>query len=155
MMSDYVKDGYLGCISCDEIDQLIKPSLNYDKFGFVMNKDPSNKPGSHWVACYIDTIDDLSLEYYDPFGENPDERFFSDIKNIIDAHKPDVYLKFKINRIKDQRENSSLCGFHSMRFLMSRFDGKEFRECSGYSDVLKAEKKAKGMLSKADKFGYI
>lgn len=155
MMSDYVKDGYLGCISCDEIDQLIKPSLYYDKFGFVMNKDPSTKPGSHWVACYIDTIDDLSLEYYDPFGENPEERFFSDIKNIIDAHKPDVYLKFKINRIKDQRENSSLCGFHSMRFLMSRFDGKEFRECSGYSDVLKAEKKAKGMLSKADKFGYI
>jgi hypothetical protein len=154
-MAPYAKKGFLGVVAVDEIPQLIKRSLSYDKFGFVMNTDYSYEPGSHWVAVYIDTIDDCSLEYYNSFAEPPDPIFLKEIKKLIDAHKLGIYLKFKVNKIKQQAENSSLCGFHAMRFLMNRFDGKPFVDCSGYSDVRNSEKKAGKMLEKYDRFGYI
>lgn len=154
-MQEYIKDGFIGVVAADELDELIKPSLQYDKFGFVMNKDSSDKPGSHWVAVYVDTVDDCSVEYYDSFAEDPDPLFLTQVKKLIDAHKLDIYLKFKINRIKEQAENSPLCGFHAMRFLIDRFKGKDFKDCSGYSNVRQSEKQAGSMMKKYDRFGYI
>lgn len=120
-----------------------------------MNTDPSYKQGEHWVAIYVDTTEDKSLEYYDSFAEDPPDNFMNDIKQLIDAHKIPYYLKFKINRIKEQAENSMLCGFHAMKFLIDRFNGKPFKDCSGYSDVRKSEMKAGNMAKKYERFGYI
>ncbi len=154
-MKEYLDDGFIGVVAADELEDLIKPSLKFDKFGFVMNKDPSDKPGSHWVAVYVDTVDDCAVEYYDSFAEDPDPLFLSQIKKLIDSHDLDIYLKFKINRVKEQAENSPLCGFHAMRFLIDRFKGKDFKECSGYSNVRQSEKQAGQMMKKFDRFGYI
>ena len=155
MLDEYQKKGFIGCVAADEFSELIQPSLQFDKFGFIFNRDKASQPGSHWLACYVDTIDDCSVEYYDSFAEEPSELFMKEIKKIIDAHKLKYYLKFKVNRIKEQAENSSLCGFHAVRFLIDRFKGKPFKECSGYSDVRKQEKLAGGMMKKYDRFGYI
>ncbi|MGV8131482.1 MAG: Ulp1 family isopeptidase [Candidatus Pacearchaeota archaeon] len=155
MMSPYKKNGFLGVISADEIDLLIKPSLKKNKFGFIMNLDTSDQPGSHWVALYIDLVDNCEINYYDSFAEEPSELFLQEIKKLIDAHDLDYYLKMKINRIKQQAENSALCGFHAIRFLIDRFEGKPFIEASRFSEVRQSEKKAQGMLNKYDKFGYI
>lgn len=159
MMSRYVDDGFLGVVAADEVDELGPKSSRYDKFGFIMNKDTSDKPGSHWVAVYVDTIDDKSVEYYDSFGEQPDEIFLREVKGLIQAHKLPIYLKMKINKVKRQAENSNLCGFHAMKFLMDRFEGKPFVEASGWSEVRKGEADAKklmdNMSGKGTKFGYI
>lgn len=159
MMSRYVDDGFLGVVAADEVDELGPKSSRYDKFGFIMNKDTSDKPGSHWTACFVDTIDDKSVEYYDSFGEEPDEIFLREVKGLIQAHKLPIYLKMKINKVKRQAENSNLCGFHAMKFLMDRFEGKPFVEASGWSEVRKGEADAKklmdNMSGKGTKFGYI
>lgn len=155
IMMKFKPNGFIGVVAADELDQLVEPSKGLDKFGFVMNKDTSDKPGSHWLAVYVDLVDDMSVEYYDSFAEEPDDIFLEQIKTLLDSHDLDVYLKFKVNRIKEQAENSVLCGFHAMKFLMDRFNGKPFKECSGYSDVRKQEHLAGGMLDKFDKFGYI
>lgn len=155
MMKDYKPKGFLGVISADEVVKLIQESLKFDKFGWVMNKDTADKPGSHWVAVYCDLDGDCSIDYYDSFAEDPDHIFLEQIKQLIDSHDLTYYLKMKINRIKQQAENSSLCGFHAMRFLMDRFKGKKFVEASGYSEVRSSEKAAKGLMEKFERFGYI
>ena len=155
MMSGYKSKGYLGCIAADEIPELIKPSLKFDKVGWIMNKDVEALPGSHWVGVYVDFVDDCAIEYSDSFGEDPDERFFTDIKAFVDAHKPQFYLKMKINRVVKQRENSSTCGLMAIRFLLDRFEGKTFVDSTGWNDVTKGEAAANTLLKKADRFGYI
>ena len=47
--------------------------------GFIMNLDPSDKPGSHWVAVYINGD---SIEYFDPLAGPPSEDFVNRIKNL-------------------------------------------------------------------------
>lgn len=153
MMKGY--KGFLGVVAADEVHYLAKKSLNHDKFGFVMNKDPASSPGSHWVAVFIDTVDDKAVEYFDSFAEEPDDLLLSELKKFMQIHKLDIYLKFKVNRVKSQAENSSLCGFHAMKFLMDRFAGKPFVDASGWSDVRKREHEAKELMQKFDRFDYI
>ena len=62
-----------------------------------------------------------------------------DIKGLIDKIKPKDYLKFKINRIKEQCASTDNCGYFAMRFLMDRFNNIKWKDASGYSDVMKSE----------------
>lgn len=155
LMEPYAKDGFIGVVSADDIKQLIPASLEFDKFGFIMNKDKKNQPGSHWVAIYCDLTDEKEINYFDSFAEEPDPIFYEQIKKLIDAHKLPIYLKMKINKIVEQSNSSALCGFHAMKFLIDRFKGKEFKDVSGYSDIRHGEDKAKELLHKYDRFGYI
>lgn len=156
MMDKYVDKGYVGCISSNEVGK-INPKDN-DRIGFVMNTLPSTATAEeyasagHWVGVYIDFKKDKSVEYFDPFGEDPPKDFFTQIKTLIDKKGLPYYLKMKINRIKVQDDRTSTCGFHSARFLMDRFGGKPFRECTGFSDVRHGEAQAKALEKK---FGFI
>jgi hypothetical protein len=125
------------------------------KMGVIINLDKSSQPGSHWVALFIDADKDKAVEYYDSFAEEPPASLMKDIKGIIDKINPSTYLKFKINRIKQQRENSDSCGLMAMQFLIDRFNGKPFIDCTGYSDIANSERKAKKFKQKLHKFGYI
>jgi hypothetical protein len=151
IMNKYKAKGFKGVYAIDEINKI--PIS--DKMGVVLNLDPSNKPGSHWVALYIDSKGDRSVEYYDSFGRDPPASLMKDLKQMIDKINPNVYLKFKINKIKQQSVSSDNCGFFAMQFLIDRFNGKPFKECSGYSEVAKGEKKAEKFKHKLEKFGYI
>jgi len=137
-MKPYKDKGFFGVIGSNEINTI----PNQKRVGFVMNTDPNYKSGKHWVGVYIDARPhgDQVLEYYDSFGDPPSDSFMKDIKNLIDKINPNVYLKFKINRIKHQSVSSENCGYFAMKFLMDRFNDKDWKDCSGYSDVLKSEK---------------
>lgn len=133
IMKPWRKKGYIGTYAIDQIKNL-DPG-RHKKFGFVMNLDKSSKPGSHWVAVFVDTKHDMSVEYYDSFGEEPPKEFLKNIKILIDRLGINVYLKMKINRIVQQHANSKNCGWFALRFLMHRFDGKDWKFCSGYKDL--------------------
>ncbi|EGG18909.1 hypothetical protein DFA_02648 [Cavenderia fasciculata] len=90
-----------------------------------MNLDPHNKPGSHWIAVYIDADKDKSVEYYDSFGQEPTDDFMKQLKDLIDEINPDYYLKFKLNKVIDQSSNSTTCGYHAIKFLLNRYNGNE------------------------------
>lgn len=134
------------------IDQLNLVPVRKE-MGFILNTDPSTKKGSHWVAVYI--VNNDSIEYYDSFGEDPPRRFMKGIKKLIDKLKPEVYMKFKINRVIDQRSNSGNCGLLAMNFLINRFKGIPFKECSGFSNVMKSERMIRKMRKRLEGFGYI
>ena len=45
-------------------------------------------------------------------------------------------MKLKVNRVKHQAEGDDVatCGYHSMRFLIERLNGKSFPQATGYDD---------------------
>jgi hypothetical protein len=150
-MKPFRKYGWKGTYNIDELNKI---PLSH-KMSFIMNLSPSYKKGTHWVAVYIDTKNDKSVEYYDSYGEDPPLEFMRNIKTLINKLHPEYYLKFKINKIVDQRANSQTCGYHCINFLLDRYKGKPFKDCTGYSEIMKSEKKADELKEKFKKFGLI
>ena len=116
-----------------------------------MNLQPEGSPGSHWVAVFVSPEKDRSVEYYDSYAGGPSKQFMKDIKGFVEKMSPGTYLKFKENRIKHQSRSSKRCGYHSCLFLMDRHKGIKFKDCSGYSDITSAEKRAKKLEKKFDR----
>lgn len=145
MMKKYKK--FIRAYALDEFKHA--PIGKKKQFGMIINLDDSSKPGSHWVALYIDK--NSSVEYYDSFGREPTKTFLKHLQFLISRVKPSHYLKFKINKIVDQHVNTDSCGYLAMLFLIDRFKGKPFRECTGYNNVSKGERRA----ARFEKFGLI
>jgi hypothetical protein len=154
MMNRYDSQGYIGTIAADQVKSIAKRVKKNQIVSFVMNLDPSTKGGSHWVSVYIDPKKDQTLEYYDSFGREPSKQFTDDIKYVIDALKPEGYLKFKINRIINQSATSSNCGWFAMKFILDRYRGKPFPECTGFDESAVGEKQIE-KFKKEIPFNYI
>lgn len=120
----------------DEIPTLLPYVNKHTKiFPFVINNKNSDSEGQHWVASAIN-IPRGELVYYDSYGENPTPTFMRDIKLLIDKINPEVYLKFKINRVRKQGDSQN-CGFHASKFVIDYLKGEKFPKASGFSDVIK------------------
>lgn len=151
MMKNYKQ--FIGCYYIDEISK-IKPPKN--AFGIIVFKPWSHgSKDGHWTAIYIDPTHDKSIEYYDSFGNDAPPEIPRQLKKLIDRINPASYLKYKVNRIKNQRANSDTCGYMCMSFLKDRFNGKKFKDITGYSTVMKSEQNMKRLRKKIAKFGYI
>lgn len=126
-------------IAADEMDTIL-PLINKNKkeFGFVINSDESDGPGQHWRACYINR-EKGEIDFYDSLVSEPTEQFLKGLYDIMVKWQDDVYYKLKINRIKDQRNDTSTCGQFTIKFLSDMYDGKKFKEASGYDNTLKGE----------------
>jgi hypothetical protein len=148
-MMDGVK-GFIGVYPANFLKML--PKNLPKKFGFVMNLDKANKSGSHWVAVWVDTEQDLSVEYYDSFAREPSKDFLKQIKKLIDRLNINVYLKFKINRIQEQKTSTANCGWFAMKFIIDRKNGIPFKESTNYNDSTKGEKDIEEFKNK---FSYI
>ena len=121
-------------------------------FSFVMNTDLSSGPGKHWVAVRVDTRDENTVEYYDSFGEEPSKHFMKQLNKLVNKLDVPVYLKLKINKIKDQNVNTNNCGWFAMSFIIDRNLGRPFRECSGYDASIAGEENIDALKNK---FGYV
>jgi len=121
--------------------------------GIIMNTQPRSSEGKHWVAVYIDTVKDKSVEYYDPLGDPPDKNFDTDIMQIINKLKPKNMLKYKINSVANQ-DASDNCGEHCMKFINDRYSGKSFTDTTGYKEIKNQQNVSKKEADLA-KFGYI
>jgi len=142
--------GYIGTFPADFMKFL--PKRLPKVFSFIMNTDPSSKPGKHWVAVRVDTRDENAVEYYDSFAEQASKRFMKQLKKLVDKLDVPVYLKLKINRIKEQNTSTNNCGWFAMSFIINRGLGQPFRECTGYDDSQNGEQ---NIDSLKNKFGYV
>lgn len=151
---------FKGVIARDEINTLL-PKVEHNKpFAFIINLDPSSKPGSHWVAVYIDPIGSKSIEYFDSFGREIPNDVLKDIKLIIDIMKPTSILKVKSNHVIHQHSDTMNCGYFAMAFLIDRFRGKSFAEASGFENIMKFDRSKEGeeqieRLKKLRPFSYL
>lgn len=74
----------------------------------VTNMDPANKPGSHWVAFYIDN--NGFGTYFDSYGLPPES------PHHIDRLKRNC-TRYQWNKKKLQSYNSKVCGEYCVAFL--------------------------------------
>ena len=132
---------YLGSFAIDELDSLVKKIKN-GRWGAIINLSKRADGGSHWVSLFGDGRPEgsLSIEYYDSFGDEAPQEVIDELPRIVKAMKAPGYLKFKENLIQKQDVKSSNCGYFAMSFLIDRFRGKPFSDCSGYDDHLKGER---------------
>lgn len=148
---------YIGTITRDEITNLIPKAKAvgdlFGEFGFIMNLDTRKSENfQHWVAVYCDLDDRKELCYYDPFGAPPPfEKIYNDLTKLVRSFDLPYYLKFKVNRIRNQSYKADTCGFHCMMFLDKMFNGYSFKEATDHNTV-EGEKKVEEVKNK---FGYI
>ena len=68
ILKDKCKDHFLGVFAKDTLPTTLpqqRPLL------LVCNTDVKSRPGTHWIAMFIDK----TAEYFDSFGEKPDQEF--------------------------------------------------------------------------------
>ena len=91
------------------------------KLGVVYNMDTHNKPGSHWVAMFID-LDTNEVDYYDSYGDDietaPIRKFKNKMMKMLG--KDAVY---KYNNKRHQFKDSE-CGIFSIKFIEYRLKGR-------------------------------
>lgn len=87
----------------------IVPSIKQLPAALVVNLDPSNKPGSHWVALYFDNSG--TCEYFDSYGRPPIELQ----SYILQNARSYVY-----NNVQVQHFSAVSCGHMCVYFLIWR-----------------------------------
>lgn len=80
----------------------------------VVNTDPSDKPGTHWVAIFIDA--EGVIDYFDSYGLEPS---VPDIVTWIRLNGTGL----NTNQLCVQSFMSSACGAHCLYFLVLRCRG--------------------------------
>jgi hypothetical protein len=82
--------------------------------GCVINTDPSNQPGMHWIAVYQETPD--IVEVFDSFGKE------------ISTYGIDAFKSKRIINQTDQLQSSSstVCGQYCLFFLLRRASGEKY-----------------------------
>lgn len=106
--------------------KMIDPDLEFNVFAanrlpvnvslpmyLISNLDPDTKPGSHWVAIYINSRG--VGEYFDSFGRKP-----------ISYHEEFLKRNCKhyiYNGVEIQNCLTSVCGMYSLVYIYCRFNG--------------------------------
>ena len=62
----FVQPIFQGVFSSDHLPQL---PVKHRPAAFVVNTDPSRRPGEHWIALYLPTRG--PVEYFDSYGKPP------------------------------------------------------------------------------------
>ena len=80
----------------------------------VVNTEPSDKPGEHWIALYQETPD--VMETWDSFGMKPSfySPFFSKMGRLV------------LQTDQIQHSDSSACGQYCLFFILRRASGESY-----------------------------
>ena len=109
------------------------------KIGFIFNLDPSHKSGSHWVAMYVDLVQDMKngggVYYFDSYStsmgcppkqimvlKNRIMESMRELHSLLGIRRQPVYA---YNKIRFQYGNSE-CGVYSMYFILQMARGRTF-----------------------------
>ena len=108
---------YAGTFACDELPS---NQLSKKPFALIMNTDPVDKPGQHWVAIFVDKHN--NAEYFDSYGFPPLNvsvyKFFEN-QNVA---------SFIHNTIQLQGVTATTCGAYCITFLKLRCQNISFNE---------------------------
>lgn len=129
-------DIFKGTFARDQIDDV---PVNKDKpTAFILNTDPSTKPGEHWVAVYFDPTGNATMEYYDSYGYVCPRDIVIKLKRMIDKVNPETLIRFKENMIRNQGDSNN-CGYFAAMFLLARLSGYKWKFCTGFLDLREEE----------------
>jgi len=100
---------------------------NVTKIGVVFNLDKHDKPGSHWVAVYIDT-NKKEIYFFCSYGSKPNRQTNKFCKNVKKQAKDmnEDYI-IKINKTKHQK-NDGECGTYCIYLIANLLKGESFEK---------------------------
>ena len=101
-----------GVLAADELPE----NISRGRICFILNTDPSNMPGKHWIVLYMSPIP----EYFDSTGMSP-SFYQKDFENFLICNGP----SYLWNARTLQRRGSNVCGHYCLYYINKR--------CQGYS----------------------
>ena len=108
---------WLGVYARDEL-----PDLNHQHrpFALVLNTDPHDKPGQHWLAMYAPPSGPIEL--FDSFGFMPEFYGFDN-------------LNYKYSSLQLQPDSSNTCGYYCLFFIERRSSNLSFNQVVSLAQV--------------------
>jgi len=97
-------------------------------YGWIVNTDTSDLPGTHWVAVFIPKDADAPAEYFDSYGMPPATR---DIRQFLAINSPppsNHSSRYTCNTVVLQDYDTSTCGYWALWFLRERFRHKSMAQ---------------------------
>ncbi len=145
------KTGFGKCIVDELCNINVKKLLeqNIYRIGIVFNLDPHDKPGSHWVAMFINLKDRSlhkdnlnkskihksqkpSVHYFDSYGIKPPDEILTLMKRIkYQASQIGIKMRLFQSAYRHQYQNSE-CGIYSIYFITQMLNGKDLFDFNKY-----------------------
>ena len=88
-------------LAADELSLVETPGA------YIVNTDPRNLPGQHWIALYVSA--NGTIEVFDPLGYHPRRYLF--LENYLRGRR------FTYNGKRWQQRGTSTCGQHCLFYL--------------------------------------
>jgi len=114
-------------------DELCKFSLKKQKdegkkrIGIIFNLDSHDKPGSHWVAAFVDMYK-KHIYYFDSYGDRTPSKIKTFVKRIQKESKSfGKKYKFSVNKKRHQYSDSE-CGMYCLHFIIELTKGTPFNK---------------------------
>lgn len=105
----YAKSVFTDVLPSDRLPSQIKKRPR----GFIINVDPSDGPGTHWVAAYITSEE--TGEFFDSYGQRPDV-YSRNIQTFLQDHSS----TFTWNEKTLQSPWSRVCGQYCLFYALHR-----------------------------------
>lgn len=96
----------------------------FTKIAIVLNTDPHDEPGAHWISCFIDTKL-REFQFFDSLGKRAPKQVTEWFKRLNADQDPKYY--FVWNDTPHQLENNE-CGVYSLNFIIHRLLGVPFKQ---------------------------
>ena len=98
-----------------------------NKIGIIFNLDPHYKPGSHWVALFVD-LEKHFIFYFDSNGDRIPKEINKLVKKIkLQASNLQIKLKYDSNYNVVHQEEDGQCGMYTLYFIIELLKGdKEY-----------------------------
>ena len=109
----HMAPSFYGVVPCCEIEQFKRHNV----VGLIVNTDPHNKDGEHWIGLYKEGE---TLNFFDSFGREVrefDEPFASIMKDYASG------LQLITNKMQYQNELYDTCGRWTYFYMFSRMCG--------------------------------
>ena len=118
-------------IHCEltNLDLLKLKKKNITKIGIIYNLDVSSGGGTHWVAVYIDNVNN-EINYYDSYGSKTIPLINKFIQKLVDKYQKNNIDPIIIYNDTRHQYGGSECGMYSMNFILERLHGKTMYEIS-------------------------
>ena len=84
----------------------------------VVNLEPSNEDGSHWIGLYTKSPDQIF--YFDSYGMVPDD--------LVEEYLKENFKRITINTIRFQSHFSSVCGHYCIYLIYKMSSGSSFND---------------------------
>ena len=106
----FTRGSFAGVYACDHPSSI---EINESPKSFVVNTDPIELPGTHWIAIYFN--EQMKGEFFDSYGKHPIHynKYFLDFMNRNG-------VEWEHNKIQLQSAFSFVCGQYCIYFLYHR-----------------------------------